>query len=165
MNLLPWQQQLWDVLEPSTRHVYWIVGSIGNEGKSHLQRLLLSEYGYSRAVQLDVCKKVSDLSYILSHRPLRTTELFLFNDSRMQEDVCYEILEQIKDGRVTSTKYAGRELHFVVPNIVIVFSNRCPARGNLSDDRWLEYHIENGELKRKDHVRSKTASTSQPIRM
>ena len=163
-DLRPWQQQLWDLLKPSTRHVYWIVGSRGNEGKSYLQSLLLAEYGYSHAVQLDVCNKASDIYYILSRRPLRTTELFLFNDPRSQEDVSYETLEQIKDGRATSTKYAGKELHFVVPNIVIVFSNRCPARGKLSEDRWLEYHIVNGELKKKGHVRSTVTSDSKPTK-
>ena len=162
--LRPWQRQLWDVLKPSTRHVYWIVGSRGNEGKSHLQGLLLAEYGYSYVVQLDVCKKPTDLCYILANRPLHTTQLFLFNDPRSQDDVCYEILEQIKDGRATSTKYAGKELHFIVPNIVVVFSNRRPDRGKLSEDRWLEYHIVNGELKEKASVaRSPVASISGPF--
>ena len=151
-----------NVLKPSKRHVYWIVGSKGNEGKSWFQDYLQTKYGYDRAVRLDVCNKPSNIFYALSRRPLQTTELFLFNDARSQDDVSYIVLELIKDGSATSTKYSSTPITFKRPNIVIVFSNRRPVRSNLSDDRWLEYYITSkGELRKKTSVvRSTTASSS-----
>ena len=150
VNLRVWQQQLEAILKPSYRRVYWIVGAKGNEGKSWFQDALLSKYGYDRAVQLDVCSKPADIYYILSHRPLQTTDVFIFNDARSLDDVSYIALEQIKDGRVSSTKYCSQILDFRRPNIVIVFSNRPPIHSKLSKDRWLEYHITaKGELKMK----------------
>ena len=140
-DLRQWQKQLIEILQPSNRHIYWVVGRKGDEGKSWFQDYLLSKYKYSRAVQLDVCSKPADIFYILSHRPLQTTELFMFNDTRSQDEVSYVALEQIKDGRASSTKYSSQLLNFKRPNIVIVFSNRRPVRANLSADRWREYHI------------------------
>ena len=149
-DLRVWQQQLEEILKLSYRRVYWIVGAKGNEGKSWFQDYLLADYGYDRAVQLDVCSKPTDIYYILSHRPLQTTDVFIFNDARSLDDVSYIALEQIKDGRVSSTKYCSQILNFRRPNIVIVFSNRPPIHSKLSKDRWLEYHITAiGELKMK----------------
>ena len=159
--LRPWQKQLMGLLRPSDRRVYWVVGSKGNEGKSWFQGALLSKYGYDRAVQLDICSKPSDIYYILSRRPLQTIDVFIFNDARSQDDVSYIALEQIKDGCASSTKYCSRMLNFRIPNIVIVFSNRRPDRGKLSEDRWLELFITSkGELKRKTFLLPSAVSRS-----
>ena len=137
------------------------MGSKGNEGKSWFQGALLSKYGYDRAVQLDICSKPSDIYYILSRRPLQTIDVFIFNDARSQDDVSYIVLEQIKDGCASSTKYCSRMLNFRIPNIVIVFSNRRPDRGKLSEDRWLELFITSkGELKRKTFLLPSAVSRS-----
>ena len=123
------------LLRPSNRHVYWIVGAKDKEDKSWFQSALLSRYGYDRAVQLDVCSKPSDIYYILSRRPLQTTDVFIFNDARSLDDMRYIALEQIKDGCASSTKYCSQILNFKTPNIVIDFSNRRSSRDKLSEDR------------------------------
>ena len=42
------------------------------------------------------------------------------------EDVNYDVLEKIKNGRIVANKYNSAELKFQTPNIVIVFSNDKP---------------------------------------
>ena len=110
------------------------------------------------------CSKPADIYCVLSRRPLQATDVFIFNDARSQNDVSYTALEQIKDGRATSTKYISRPITFKTPNIVIVFSNQRPIRTKLSEDRWLEYRITSkGELKMERPVRSNTETSSKPV--
>ena len=69
-------------------------------------------------------------------------DIFLFNDSRsiMGEEVnMYRILEDIKDGAATTSKYDNQVIKFKTPNIVMVFSNSPPKRASLSADRWNVY--------------------------
>ena len=137
IQLRPWQQQLLHA-KPSNRQVIWIWGSRGNEGKSWFQSYLETFYGYSRVVRLDLRNKTSNILYALSKRPLQTTDIFLFNDTRAgnSSDQNYTVLEQIKDGCAISSKYNSTMLSFKVPNLVIVFSNYRPNTTNLSVDRW-----------------------------
>ena len=58
----------------------------------------------------------------------------------------YSFLEDIKDGRAISSKYNSSELKFVIPNIVIVFSNDSPCVDTLSTDRWKRYDISDDNL-------------------
>ena len=141
VHLRQWQQQLVDVIKPSQRNVVWVSGCKGNEGKSWFQEYITTLYGYPRVVRLDICNKTSNILYALSRRPLQTTDVFLFNDVRSQDNVNYRVLESIKDGCATASKYGSHVITFKKPNIVIVFSNRQPIRSYLSDDRWQEYHI------------------------
>ena len=62
------------------------------------------------------------------------------------EHVPYSFLEDIKDGKAISSKYNSKELKFVTPNIVIVFSNGAPCAEELSSDRWMRYNIRGNEL-------------------
>ena len=137
IQLRPWQQQLLRA-KPSNRQVIWIWGSRGNEGKSWFQSYLETFYGYSRVVRLDLRNKTSNILYALSKRPLQTTNIFLFNDTRAgsHSEQNYAVLEQIKDGCAIFSKYNSTVLSFKVPNILIVFSNYRPYEGNLSQDRW-----------------------------
>ena len=148
-QLRPWQQQLLRA-KPSTRQVIWIWGSRGNEGKSWFQSYLETFYGYSRVVRLDLRNKTSNILYALSKRPLQTTDIFLFNDTRAgnSSDQNYTVLEQIKDGCAVSSKYNSTVLSFKVPNLVIVFSNVKPNTTNLSVDRWRIYSITKDGLRK-----------------
>ena len=149
IQLRPWQHKLLLEVTPSQRHVIWIWGSCGNEGKSWFQSYLETYYGYSRVVRLDLRNKTSNILYALSKRPLQTTDIFLFNDTRAgsSSEQNYAVLEQIKDGCAISSKYNSTVLSFKVPNILIVFSNYRPYEGNLSQDRWKIGSITKDDLK------------------
>jgi len=147
-QLRPWQDELMKIIsKPSDRTVFWICGYVGNEGKTWFQSYLETFYGYARVTRLDLRNKTSNILYALSKRPLQTTDIFLFNDTRAcgETDQNYGVLEHIKDGCATSSKYNSNVLTFKTPNTVIVFSNNSPRTSHLSADRWRVYAIkENG---------------------
>ena len=75
-------------------------------------------------------------------------DTFLFNDARsgQSEMQCYEVLENIKDGKAIAFKYASEIIRFRTPNVVIVFSNVDPDMTQLSKDRWRVFYINKGGL-------------------
>merc|ERR1711895_47845 len=120
VQLREWQQQLLDKLQRSKRQVIWVTGSSGNEGKSWFQGYLETSLGYHHVVRLDICDKSSNILCALARRPLQTTDIFVFNHARSQDNpVNYTVLEYIKDGCAP----ASQVIKFKTPNMVIVFSN------------------------------------------
>ena len=125
----------------------------GNEGKSWLQSYMQSVHGFARTARLDFRGKANDIYLALSKRPLTTTDIFMFNDSRSrseEEKPCYAALEAIKDGTAISGKYQSEVVRFKTPNVVIVFSNADPDLMQLSRDRWEIYDIAKDGLNRID---------------
>ena len=137
------------IRQPSNREVIWICGKRGNEGKSWFQSYLETFCGYSRVLCLDLRNKTANTLYSLSKRPLQTTDIFLFNDTRAVGDTHqnYAVLEKIKDGCATSSKYGSNVIRFKTPNIIIVFSNITPTSYCLSVDRWNVHKIESNGLR------------------
>ncbi len=154
VTLRGWQEQAVQLLdEPTSRQVIWIRGGRGDEGKSWLQSYVQSMYGFARAVRLDFKSKPNDIFCALSKRPLATTDIFLFNDSRSAPTdaiPCYSVLEAIKDGTAISGKYESEVVRFKTPNVVIIFSNSDPDIAHLSRDRWQIFNITNDGLNRVD---------------
>ena len=150
-HLRIWQQQLLQLIKkPLKRGVFWICGYNGNEGKSWFQGYIEARYGYARVARLDLRNKTSNILFTLSKRPLQSTDIFLFNDTRAADraDQNYTVLEQIKDGNAISSKYSSTVLKFKIPNMVVVFSNTQPDKSKLSSDRWIIFSIKKDELKR-----------------
>ena len=150
VQLRPWQAELMKiVLKPSDREIYWICGYRGNEGKTWFQNYLETFYGFSRVVRLDLCNKTSNIHHALSKRPLQTTDIFLFNDTRAGGGTSqnYAVLEHIKDGCALSSKYSSNVIRFKTPNIIVVFSNNSPHTSYLSADRWKVYTIKEDGLR------------------
>ena len=130
VELRPWQHNLMDIIDlaRNDRRIFWINGAKGNEGKSWMQGYIETYFGYSRVIRLGLSDKTSNILHTLSKRPLQTTDIFLFNDTRAidTQEKNYAILELIKDGNAVSSKYNSQVLTFKTPNIVIVFSNYLP---------------------------------------
>ena len=85
----------------------------------------------------------------LKKRSLATADIFLFNDSRSvsgEELNLYRILEDIKDGQATASKYDNNNIRFKTPNTVMIFSNGYPKTQNLSRDRWQIYNANQDRL-------------------
>ena len=144
VQLRPWQAGLMTITQhPSQREIIWICGFNGNEGKSWFQGYLESFYGYARVARLDLRDKTGNILHTLSKRPLQTTDIFLFNDTRATDHHWqnYAVLEHIKDGSAISPKYNSKVLSFKTPNILILFSNSRPDSSQLSRDRWRIYSI------------------------
>ena len=53
----------------------------------------------------------------------------------------YRILEDVKDGQATTSKYDNDNIRFKTPNTLMVFSNHYPKLQKLSRDRWQIFNI------------------------
>ena len=159
--LRPWQEDLLRQIEhPTERKVIWVRGAKCGEGKSWFQEFIESRFGWERVVcAMDIKLKKSSICHVLGKRPLTTTDIFLFNVGKAKafDEVNYEVLEKIKDGRILASKYDSRELKFKIPNVVVVFSNDKPDVKQLALDRWLIFSIINGDLvdNTKEYLRPK----------
>ena len=151
VELRPWQQDAMKYFEsPTERQVIWIRGNNGNEGKSWFQKYVQSFFGYHRVCSLDLRIKHANICNVLKKRTLGTIDIFLFNDSRSVsgEDLnLYRILEDLKDGQATTSKYDNDNIRFKTPNTVMVFSNHYPDLKKLSKDRWILLHPNKDGLK------------------
>ena len=144
-----WQTSLLEYMKPSYREVIWVVGKNGDEGKSWFQEFLESKFGWHRVVcSMDINMRKGNICQVLRKRSLISTNMFLFNVAKGAtfEDVNYDVLEKIKNGRIVADKYNTAELKFQTPNTVIVFSNDKPDIGKLSIDRWKIFKIKGEDL-------------------
>ena len=163
--LRPWQKDAFDLFSkaPDDRTIHWIYDEEGNSGKSWFQNYVEGYFGYNRVFRCDLRIKHKDMCHILRKRPITTVDIFLFNDSRSikgDEPNMYRILEDIKDGAATTSKYDNQVMKFKTPNIVVVFSNSWPNRRHLSEDRWKMYEpSDNGlQMVKKDRAKTKDVS-------
>ena len=150
VQLRPWQEAALKLFDyPSERQVIWITGRQGYEGKSYFQSYVESYFGYHRVARVDLRIKHANVCNVLKKRSLATADIFLFNDSRSisgEELNLYRILEDIKDGQATASKYDNNNIRFKTPNIVMVFSNGYPKTQKLSRDRWQIYNANQDRL-------------------
>ena len=148
--LRPWQADLMKYIEnPTYREVIWVKGAQGCEGKSWFQEYVETKFGWNRVVNgMDIKTTSSSICHALGKRPLTTTEIFLFNVGKAKtfEDVNYDILEKIKDGKLLASKYDSKELRLRRPNVVVVFSNDSPNVRELAVDRWRIFSIKENNL-------------------
>lgn len=137
--LRPWQQDLLDVVtdNPHPRQILWIWEKDGNTGKSWLANYLGTLYS---ACVLNAGRK-TDMAYIYSQKPApivifdlpRTTEAS--EDRKHILDGTYSLAEDLKNGRITSTKYESKTIFFSTPH-VIFFANFEPDYTKWSSDRY-----------------------------
>ena len=163
-KLYPWQQQALEMIrKPSCREIIWIKGARGNEGKSWFQNYVQDLFGFDRVVQLTLKNSSASITQILRKLPLSTLEIFLFNDARSVQEIpsCYEILENIKDGRALASRYASEILRFQTPNVVAVFSDADPDVNQLSKDRWKILYIRKDGLISKEKWLSKQSQSTK----
>ena len=153
--LKPWQIELMkEVNKPTDRHIIWVIGKKGNEGKTWFQKYIKSTFGARRVLSgINLMAKTSSICHALAKYPLATTDIFLFNIARSNnkfEEINYKLLEDLKDGDAFADKYNSQLLKFITPNVVMVFSNETPEPHKMSGDRWRVYQIENDQLLAKD---------------
>ena len=158
-ELKPWQSALMKVIKnPTDRHIIWVVGKACGEGKSWFQKYLKSLFGTRRVVYgINIKANTPSICHVLSKQSLATADIFLFNigkSKRSNDQVNYEVLEDLKDGDAFASKYNSQQLKIKVPNIVMVFSNTAPDFEELAEDRWRIFYIENEQLEEKEVVKN-----------
>lgn len=136
LPLYTWQTELLAVVdaEPHPRQIHWIWETTGNVGKSTFANYLAV---MKNACVLDAGKK-ADLAYIFAQNP---TKVVVIDLPRTMDCECgkmdhlYNIAEQMKNCRLTTTKYDSKTIYFPCPH-VIFFANFPPKMDKWSEDRY-----------------------------
>lgn len=141
-TLLPWQQQLYDMLEiePDDRTLVWIHNDAGNVGKSKFMKWYRFRKKGVRvpmgtATQLKECviAKGAHRCYLVDLPRVRGKE------ERLTE--IFSALEEIKNGWVESAMHGKPKELMMEPPHVVVFSNQMPNLNLASRDRWRVFTV------------------------
>jgi len=130
IQLFTWQKDLFELLSgpPLDRKIHWYADGDGNAGKSTFATYLEAKLD---DVQVMKPAKLADMAFALEE----STKILIMDCPRSREDVFpYSFLEDVKDGRVFSTKYESTT-KYLGPTHVVVFANFLPEFGKLSADR------------------------------
>lgn len=136
IKLYDWQKDLYHMLtteEPHDRFIYWYVDYVGGAGKSTFVNYFLSRHINS------VCffgGKINDLSYAYDYQKVVFFDLARSGAS----DYLFGFIEQMKNGRIFSSKYKSFIKYFPSPHVV-VFSNKLPDDGVFSADRVIVTNV------------------------
>ena len=148
--LKTWQGALLNYMKPSNREVIWVQGAVCEEGKSFFQEYIEAKFGCDKAMcGLDIKMKKESIYHMIRNRSYMTTNIYTFNigkDNTNMEDINYQVLEQLKDGRFLAAKFSSKEIKICKPNIVIVFSNDKPEVKKLAMYRWKIFKTKEGDL-------------------
>jgi len=132
-ELNDWQRQLDEQLrvDADDRSIFFVVDPIGGIGKSMFCRHQLTTY--PTETQVLKLGKRDDLSYSLDE----SKRVFLFDIPRLGMALFqYNVVEQIKDQIVFSTKYQSRTKVFHHPCHVVIFCNEQPDMNAMTGDRY-----------------------------
>lgn len=147
---MKWHKELLDYLEkdPDKRRINWIFDKKGNTGKT----LFCDKYEVDNLHTTLVVSAIGSLRDIadvirnwMTSGNVPRTIIFDLPRTLADRDSIYTLLESIKNGRLTCTKYAGTTLRFARPH-VIVFANWLPKTALVSLDRWSIKEIKNDKL-------------------
>lgn len=130
----PWQQRVLDFVGGPVcpRSILWVHDPFGNSGKTFLARHLVDALGafYSNG------GKGADICYAYDGEPVA-----VFDYVRDSKDyVNYGVIEQLKNGILTSGKYESRTKRFTQPH-VLVFANFACEEGKFSSDRLVTIEL------------------------
>jgi hypothetical protein len=135
-----WQSQVMSFIQAELaldmgddRHILWVYGPRGGEGKSHLVRHLVDHYD---AVKLQ--GRLEDAKHGYMEQPI-----VLFDLARTQIDTCkhlYSLAEELKNGLIYKTKYESSALRFKPP-VVVFWANFDAPVDAWSLDRVVKVHL------------------------
>lgn len=130
ISLYDWQENLLALLSGPVldRKIHWFADGEGNAGKSTFATYIEASLP---SVQVMKPGKLADLAFALDD----DVKILIMDCPRSRELVFpYSFLEDVKDGRVFSTKYESVTKHLGQVHVV-VFANFLPEFGKLSADR------------------------------
>jgi len=129
---LGWQMNLSSLLDlpVNRRKVIWYWSDTGEEGKSYF-----ANHYSPKTSHVITGGKHADIYYTLSEI-IHGLKVVFFDYGRSGNEPAYPVMEKLKDGMFTSTKYESRTVRFNSVHVV-VFSNKEPDRSQLSEDRWI----------------------------
>nr|WGT79608.1 satellite replication initiator protein [Sophora alopecuroides yellow stunt alphasatellite 7b] len=129
-RLYNWQQEVHMKLleKPDDRTIIWVYGSNGGEGKSTFAKELIKRnYFYTPG------GKSENILYLYSRDPERNV---VFDIPRCNKEMInYSVIEMIKNGVFSSTKYRPVDIRVVKKRHVVVMCNEMPDTTRISHDR------------------------------
>lgn len=153
-NLYPWQKDLLEIYKstPNNRDIYWIYDGDGKRGKSSFMSYLAYHYNIIFLNAGDN-KNIANIVY---NKDMRLCKCLFLDIPRTKGNKCpYAVLECVKNGIITNTKFETGAKVFNAPHIFIT-SNFPPDLSELSLDRWQIYEInEKKEMVKKEIVKKK----------
>jgi hypothetical protein len=132
-----WQLPVIEMIKekPDMRSIIWVYSEAGARGKSSLAKYLCMKH---KAVI--VSGAPGDMKYqIISTTKKQdgiAPKIIVMDVPRMQKQICYSGLEQIKNGCFSSPKYKSA-MFLMNPPHVVVFANQLPNSTNMSADRFV----------------------------
>lgn len=128
LELRPFQHEILEhIASQSDRQITWVADSQGNSGKTFLTKYCIANMGAIRFTN----GRTNDISHAYNGE-----SLVFFDFSRsVEERINYQIIEDLKNGMLFSSKYESKCKIFKIPKIVIL-ANFLPDRKKLSEDRW-----------------------------
>lgn len=139
-NYREWQRDVINLINGpiDKRKVYWYYDPEGGAGKSALVRHLEIN---GKAIGL-TGGKGNDIAYMLCQYKPENIKCVILDLPRSSEGyLSYNIIEQIKNGKIFSPKYESRGLMFNSPHLLIFANYAPPDMGMLSKDRWVVRNI------------------------
>jgi len=147
----PWHRDFLDLLESSVsapmRTIRWYFDEKGNTGKTWLLRYLEDNYrdanGYDwfPMAGIENMRETANLMMKAAQTGWRMKGVIIdLTRSYELGRKLYDTLENIKNGRISSTKYTGGRLRFHPP-WVLILSNWWPNTTMMSADRWDIWEI------------------------
>lgn len=150
----PWQDTLGNLIEkddclltPDDRHIIWIRDAVGCSGKSKLVKHYVVKYS-KEIIKLPFGSSTQLRSVVCTAGPKRVYFIDIPRTMALGEDMdtVYSVIEDIKNGFVSSSMYGKFQQLLFEPPHILVFSNKdCPL-GKLSKDRWINYAIIDNKL-------------------
>lgn len=109
------------------RQITWVYDPKGNTGKTYLSKHLIAKQSAIRFTN----GRTQDIAYAYKNNPI-----VVFDFARScEERINYQIIEDLKNGMIFSSKYESQCKIFKPPKIVIM-ANFEPKYSALSEDRW-----------------------------
>lgn len=136
VELRDWQKKVVDMvaLPADDRKIIWVHDSVGEHGKSFLNKYLITNMG---AVVLS--GRVTDMAYAYDCQ-----KIVVFDMSRTQADMMdhiYDFAEKLKNGYLFSSKYESEQKVFPPPHVIIM-ANVMPKANVWSKDRLVLINLD-----------------------
>lgn len=138
-TLRPWQQDLLNILEGpvNNRRIYWYWDELGGNGKSWMGTFLARNHG---AITIS-SGKTADIAYLYNPTRIVVFDISRATTEQNMDHINYGVMEDIKNGRLMSSKYMSTVKYFDPPHMV-VFSNKPCPHGKFSADRIVEVDLD-----------------------
>jgi len=150
LELFEWQKILAERFErpPEKRKIIWICDEIGDLGKSELAKYLKRKYP-NKFIRVDSLNDRDTANLVMNaiNGGWDGTGVMVdLTRAYKDREGIYSVLEKLKNGMMTNTKYMGAEVDIGNVPHVMVFANWMPCIYNtVSPDRWEIYKAQ-GEI-------------------